>query len=234
MSFLVRHELVGPRTAPQRLRIAHLSDLHVWFGEGKLRRIEAALAAWRPDVLALTGDYADTPAGQRRALAWIERLALQQPLCWIAGNHDRWWGETFIQKLNTLPDAHPIDTRDAWVPAAGGGRYRFTSWARVSAAGADLGAEPTVVLLHDPEAIAADRLQLPGCAVVLAGHLHGGQFTLWRDGDGRSLPAGLRYKRLQERSMIGAVPLIVSRGLGDTLPLRFRTPREIVMVDFFA
>jgi uncharacterized protein len=234
MSVAVRHECVGPRAARHRLRIAHLSDLHVWFGEGKLRRIEEALAPWEPDVLALTGDYADTPAGQRSTLAWIERLAGSYPLCWVAGNHDRWWGEAFIRKLNTVREAHPIDARDAWVAPSGGGRYRFTSWERVSAGGANVGSEPTIVLLHDPETITAENLRLSGDTVVLAGHLHGGQFTLWRDGEGRPQPAGICYKRLGDRSMVGAAPLIVSRGLGDTLPLRFRTPREIVMVDFFS
>jgi predicted MPP superfamily phosphohydrolase len=230
MSLAVRHETVGVSGAPHRLRIAHLSDLHLWFTTRRLRLIEARLAAWRPDVLALTGDYADTPWGREMAVGWFRRMAAEYPLCWIAGNHDHWRGRRFLQQLEALHAAHPIDRRDAWV-----GRYRFTSWARMR--DGDVTGEaaaPTVVLLHDPAGIEPTQLRGATNRVLLAGHLHGGQITLWRDHAGRPQPATSCYRWLADRSQIGAVPLIVSRGLGETLPVRIGAPREIVMVDFWS
>lgn len=233
MNPLVRHERVGSRDSSHRLRIAHLSDLHVWFGERKFRAIERCLASWRPDVLALTGDYADTPWGRRIAAEWMRRMASSHPLCWIAGNHDRWGGRSFVRELEALPHAHAIDRADAWITAASGGRFRFTSIERQHAAdGARAPGEASVVLLHNPAAIAAEQLRDAQNCLLLAGHLHGGQINLWRDRRGRPQPGAWCYRWLFERTRIGGAELIVSRGLGDTFPLRLRAPREIVMVDF--
>jgi predicted MPP superfamily phosphohydrolase len=95
-------------------------------------------------------------------------------------------------------------------------------------------AAPTVVLLHSPDAIRAGELEGVRNSVLLAGHLHGGQIVIWRDRHGRPQPAGALYERIEDSSMINGVPLIVSRGLGETLPVRIGAPREIVIVDFFS
>lgn len=247
MRGVVRHEYIGPAVATaaatktaaaNRLRIAHLSDIHLWWGDAPLREIEPLLAHWRPDVLALTGDYADTPLGQRSAVRWIERLAAAYPLCWIAGNHDGWWGHGFLKKLTALHCAHAIDHADAWITARNGRRYRFTSWERFrrtdysSTKSQDRNdTAPTVVLLHDPAQAGAQAFENRPCALLLAGHLHGGQIVLWRDRQDRPQPASLLYKWVPERTRIGGVPMIVSRGWGDTLPVRWRAPRELVIVD---
>lgn len=235
MSLLVRHEKIGPEAAPHRIRIAHLSDFHLWFSERKLRAIERILAAWQPDVLALTGDYADTRLGRRIALRWIERMAANFPLCWIAGNHDHWGGRGFVRELEALGAAHAIDRADAWIVPASGGRFRCTTFERYRAALArGCHDEPTIILLHDPAAIVAEDLRRADRSLLLAGHLHGGQITLWRDRTGRPQPAAWCYRWLVERATVGQAELIVSRGLGDLLPLRIGVPKEVVMVDFAA
>ena len=235
MSLAVRHEIVGPTAGRERIRIAHLSDLHLWFGDRKLRVIEQAVAAWQPDVLALTGDYADTPMGRRLMIDWLRQMAGIRPVCWVAGNHDHWGGGSFIQKLETLSHAHAIDRTDAWIQGNGGSRYRFTSLTRAGGVSATATTrEPTIVLLHDPASIRRENLPVGADCLLLAGHLHGGQITLWRDRDGRPQPASSCYRWLVDRATIGGTTLIVSRGLGDTLPVRFRAPKEIVMIDFSA
>lgn len=235
MKGVVRHELVGAANGSDRLRIAHLSDVHLWWGDRQLREIEPLLTHWQPDVLALTGDYADTPPGQRSVLRWIERMSATCPLCWIAGNHDTWRGGSFLRKLSALRRAYAIDRVDAWVATRSGRRCRFTSWERLrreeSASLRGEESEPTVVLLHDPAQAEAHTLQVRPCALLLAGHLHGGQIVLWRDRQGRPQPASLLYRWVPERTEIGGVPVIVSRGWGDTLPFRWRVSRELVIVD---
>jgi predicted MPP superfamily phosphohydrolase len=230
----VRHELVGLPDAARRLRIAHLSDFHLCLSDRILREIEPLLAEWQPDVLALTGDYADTVRGQRLALDWIERTAVAYPLCWVAGNHDQWWSPSFLRKLTALPRAHPIDRRDTVITGKHGGRYRFTAWPRLGnldpAAGDN---ESVVVLLHNPAVLDPARLPADRRFLLLAGHLHGGQINLWRDRQGRPQPAASFFRWLVDRGQVGSSPLIVSRGLGDLLPIRINAPREIVMVDWY-
>lgn len=229
----VRHEIAGPAGSPHAIRVVHLSDLHLWFSDRKLQAIERVVAAWRPHVLAVTGDFADTPIGQCLAVHWMRRMAEIRPLCWVAGNHDRWWGPGFLEGLAALPRAHAVDRHDAWIAGQGGRRFRFTSLDRMHQPGG-CAAAPTVVLLHDPDTIRATEFEGACNRVLLAGHLHGGQIVLWRDRRGRPQPVGSFYDRIQDRSAIHGVPLIVSRGLGETLPVRIGAPREIVIVDFFS
>lgn len=233
MSLLVRHETVGPADSPHRLRIAHLSDFHLWFNARKLREIERLIAPWAPEVLALTGDYADTPWGRQLAADWMVEMADTYPVCWVAGNHDYWLGPSFVRALELRPKIRAIDCHDAIIAGKSGRPYRFTSLDRVVEPGSSgTSAVPTVVLLHNPAQIVPARLPREGTCLLLAGHLHGGQITLWRDRRNRPQPATFFFPRLMDRGTLGTTPLIVSRGLGDTWPVRFRAPREIVMIDF--
>lgn len=235
LSPTIRHETVGPVDSPHRMRIVHLSDLHLWFSDRKLRRLEPIIAQWSPDVIALTGDYADTPVGRRLAISWIDQIAAEYHVCWVAGNHDRWWGNSFLQRIEGLRLAHPIDRGDAWITIRGGGRYRFTSWDRLSRARSSVTPSgPCVVLLHDPTVIRLEQLPDEGDYLLLAGHLHGGQINLWQDRMGRPQPASMCYNWLVDRGVVGRTPLVVSRGLGDTLPVRIRAPREVVVIDYYA
>ncbi len=231
----LRQEIVGPTDSPHRLRIAHLSDFHLWFSARKLREIEPLLSTWQPDVLALTGDYADTGVGRRLAIEWICSSSATYPVCWVAGNHDLWCEGSFLRILENLPNVHRLDTRDTWIRGPSGHNFRFTSLSRLDQSkSARLHPHSTVVLLHDPALIDAETLHNAGAPLLLAGHLHGGQITLWRDRHGRPQPAATFYTWLADRSMIHDATLIVSRGLGDTLPIRLRAPKEVVIVDLFA
>jgi predicted MPP superfamily phosphohydrolase len=233
MTPFVRHEIVGPAGSSHSIRIAHVSDLHLWFSNRKLQAIERIVAEWAPDVLVVTGDFADTPTGQHLAADWMRRMAEIRPACWVAGNHDGWWGRGFLDRLAAIPRTHAIDRQDAWIPGKSGRRFRVTSLERMNQPrGAD--DEPTIVLLHDPDAIRAAELEGVRNRVLLAGHLHGGQIVIWRDRRGRPQPAAIFYNRIDDRSTIHRIPLIVSSGLGDTLPVRIGAPREIVIVDFFS
>ena len=232
MTLNVRHESVGPADARPHVRIAHLSDLHLWFSDRKLRAVESILETWKPDLLVLTGDYADTSTGRRLATEWIESMAAVRPLCWIAGNHDRWWGRRFLVSLQSVQCAHAIDYRDAWLDGKDGRRFRVTTPDRLSASAKGEISEPTIVLLHDPAGIKEHELRTAENTLLLAGHLHGGQINLWGDRNGRRQPAAFMYRWLVDRASIGGATLIVSGGLGDTLPIRIRSPKEIVMIDW--
>lgn len=85
-------------------------------------------------------------------------------------------------------------------------------------------------LTHNPDL--AFTLPPDRVALALAGHTHGGQVVLpWL---GAVHTQGTRLPRRQPAGHIqppGAPPLIVSRGMGESTPLRFRCPPEIVLID---
>jgi predicted MPP superfamily phosphohydrolase len=67
-----------------------------------------------------------------------------------------------------------------------------------------------------------------GYALVFAGHLHGGQCVLATRG-GRLYPAAWIYRWHGLRFTEGTAVMLVSRGAGDTLPVRFNCPREVIL-----
>ncbi len=89
---------------------------------------------------------------------------------------------------------------------------------------------PALFLTHNPD----PALALPPGRVLLslAGHTHGGQVVLpWL---GAIHTQGTQLSRRQPAGLIqrpGHAPLIISRGMGESTPLRFRCPPEIVLID---
>ena len=63
---------------------------------------------------------------------------------------------------------------------------------------------------------------------MLAGHLHGGQCVL-ATRRGRLYPAAWIYRWHGLRFAEWGAVLLVSRGAGDTLPVRFNCPREVIL-----
>lgn len=229
MKLTVRHETVAHAGMAGRLRIAHLSDLHLWWGTKKLQKIDHLLATWQPEVIALTGDYADTPGASSSISTWVQRLTEKYPVFWIAGNHDTWWHGQMVAALTRISTAHAVDERPAKFVAADGAVWEFLSWAQ-HCSRKPCATVRRIVLIHDPSGISAP--QTAGADLLLAGHLHGGQFVFWKNSQGLHLPPGWLYPWCGDRWELGSgTTLIVSRGLGDTLPLRFRCPRELVVVD---
>jgi predicted MPP superfamily phosphohydrolase len=66
--------------------------------------------------------------------------------------------------------------------------------------------------------------------LVLAGHLHGAQcvFATW---EGRQFPGAWFYRWCGLRFDLDATTLLVSRGVSDTLRLRWNCPREVLLCE---
>jgi len=81
-----------------------------------------------------------------------------------------------------------------------------------------------VLVGHHPRIV---ETAAPHYDVVLAGHLHGGQCVWWQR-DGRLYPGAWFSRWNGLRFPVGGAVLLVSRGAADTLPVRFRCPREVL------
>lgn len=213
---LVRRETVRLGLA-RPLRVLYASDLHLawrWTQEVPRQLLRAAGEA-TPDLILLGGDLADTRGGLVRLSECVRDLVAVAPVHAVPGNHDERTGLAAVRVAvetgggHWLPD-RPID-----------GRVRIDGRVLLSSHPG-----PRLLCTHDPAEFPAAAEA--GYGLVLAGHLHGGQCVLATH-RGRLYPAawlhrwhGLRFEEA------GAV-LLVSRGAGDTLPLRFNCPREVIL-----
>lgn len=233
--------LAGRASPPATMRIVFASDFHAGptTDPRQLARATDAIAAERPDLLLLGGDFVSFRAAYVEPLA--ERLgAIEAPLGRLAvlGNHDLHVNvASLVERLErqgvsvlvneSVRLAPPLD--DVHICA-------FDDWARgrPDPARAFAGADGTrIVLAHSPSTlglIANERFELMFC-----GHTHGGQIAL---PGGRVLyvPRG-PYNRAYAsgRFAVGAEgrgTLLVSRGIGcSTVPVRLFAPPDILVCD---
>jgi uncharacterized protein len=201
---------------PAPLRVLYASDLHLghrWTVRVPARLVEAVEVS-RPDLVLLGGDLVDTAealTGLARLVADLTAIAAVHA---VPGNHDERVGIARV--------------RDA-VRAAGGWwlpESPADGPVRIEGAVTATGSGPRILCAHDPSVFPA--AVSAGYALVLAGHLHGGQCVLSGRG-GRQYPAvwfnhwhGLRFAD-------GGTVMLVSRGVADTFPVRFNCPREVIL-----
>jgi predicted MPP superfamily phosphohydrolase len=96
---------------------------------------------------------------------------------------------------------------------------------RAAFAGVPEGAT-AVVLSHDPKS--ADHLHRYAPALILSGHTHGGQVYFDKLTPFLSAKVGIKY--LSGFFEIEGTLLYVTRGLGASLPVRFRAPTEVALL----
>lgn len=220
------------------LRVAVVTDLHAgspFVGLDRVRSVVSRVVTARPDLVLLLGDHvADVLLGREvEPEALVEVLAgmaAAAPVVGVLGNHD--WQEDGERVRRALQDAGlPVLEQSAvplldgrlWVAGVGDLWTRGAS-VTVALAGVPDGAT-TVLLTHNPDVV----VDVPDAvALVLAGHTHGGQLTVF----GR--PLHRISRRYGNRWRAGWYPdrrLYVGSGIGtSTLPLRTVVPEVPVLV----
>jgi predicted MPP superfamily phosphohydrolase len=227
-------EIDVPVLGGERLRIAHLSDLHMGDAlpfDFQLEALDLARAQ-HPDVLVLTGDFVEG----RTALPLLERWAAQAAtvaprVVYSLGNHDHWIDASAIE--NILDGAGMQRATGRIVPIRSDGpRVVITGtdapWGG-DAAVFDGDADVRIVLSHTADNIY--DLSRRGATVVFSGHYHGGQIRLPLIG---AIVVPSRYGRRFDRGRfhVGGTDLIVSSGVGaERPPLRLFCPPDVVVVD---
>lgn len=205
----------------QRFDILYLSDLHF---NRHSRNIARSLAnrinEINPTILLLGGDYVDSKKG----LVYLEQLltviGARKNVFAIAGNHDYFFGLGGIEacmRRNGI-DWIENETRcitientpiriDGNCPSPEKGAFDFA-----------------ILCLHRPIEI-APYTEIYNA--VFAGHLHGSQFVFWENGKGL-YPGRFFYHWNRLKACIGNCIYLISKGLGDTLPIRYNCKKEII------
>ncbi|HVZ71467.1 MAG TPA: metallophosphoesterase [Polyangia bacterium] len=232
----VEHTIDVGRSGRSPLRVAFASDLHV----GPLtppRLLDEAfdrLARWRPDVLALGGDYVSldvTPAMAARLSSLVARVPAAIKVG-VLGNHDLWTDHGLIERALADAGVRVLVNESFALPAPHddvafvGLDDPWSGEPDPARAFAGVTAPVRLGVVHAPEGqpFATGR----GLALLMCGHTHGGQVAL-PSGPvvvhgplGRRWPGGL-YD-------VDDLKLYVSRGLGTVdLPLRLYAPAEVAL-----
>lgn len=225
------------------LRIGFITDTHVgpFVSPDDLARATSIIAAERPDLVLLGGDYvSESPRYIHPTAEILGDLARSAPLGALAvlGNHDL---AVSVRKVQEAIEAVGIPVlRNAAMPVTFRGDTLWIAGIDDTLLGnpdpqqtfAQLPAgERPLVLWHEPEfAEAAAGL---GAFAQFSGHTHGGQVRLPGLG-----PVGL--PRHGRRHIIGmndaaGMRIYTSRGVGVYRPpLRFNCPPEVTIVELVA
>ncbi len=216
------------------LKLLHLTDLHFhgtpdreWFAA-----VIERCNAWQPDLVALTGDIADSPRHHRWIIPLLGRLRWKHAAFAILGNHDyyleepeiirrrlrrvgftvlsnRWEAATLLgEPLVVVGDERPWCPLPLTLDGCPGGAFRLG-------------------LSHTPDNIGWARAN--GIDLVLAGHVHGGQIRFPIIGP-MVMPS--RFGRWYDEGAFAEPPsiLYVSRGLSGEEPLRYNCPPEVTLL----
>jgi predicted MPP superfamily phosphohydrolase len=226
------------KAADARIRIAHLSDLHM---SGRMTRafyeyVVQETNRCQPDIIAITGDLVDTDA----CIPWIVEILsqLKAPggVYYVLGNHDLRVSQGKLQRalkdssLSYVGDEPRLLKINGIDLIIGGNELPwmgtpadFSSFPEHDAAGLPV----RVALTHAPDqfrwAVAND------IDLLLAGHVHGGQVCLPILGPFTAPSAhGVRYAAGIFRA--GNTVMHVSRGTASLTPLRWNCPPEIAIL----
>jgi predicted MPP superfamily phosphohydrolase len=229
---LVERTLRLPRlpAAWDGLTILHLSDLHLKGTPDRdyFRFVMDRCADWQPDLVAVTGDIADSMHHMRWIVPILGRLRWRIAAFAILGNHDYWYDPAFIRRrLRRLGMYVPsntwqqIDVRGEPLVVVG----HEGPWLKPPP---DLSACPRepfrLCLSHTPDNIGWARRA--GVDLMLSGHVHGGQIRFPLFG---SVLVPSRYGRRYDCGAFDEAPTLlhVSRGLSGDHPLRYLCRPEV-------
>lgn len=218
------------------IKLAFLSDLHFCskFTPARLQKVVARLQKEAPDVLLFGGDYVSSP--RHAALLFSPFSSVKTPCGAYAvlGNHDYRLRDTLEMAMSNagvrlLADEAVALSAGADSMAIVGVYNSFNpSTAVCELADSLYNACYTLLLSHTPDFAQDTRVR---CDLVLAGHTHGGQVSLF----GLYTPVtnskyGARFLRGRNYTDDG-VPVITTNGVGTSRrKLRFCVPSEIVII----
>jgi predicted MPP superfamily phosphohydrolase len=217
----IREERLSTR--PDACRLLYVSDLHLRPGRSATlcRQVLEAASACDPDAVLLGGDLVDRPSELNRLSDLVRTLCDVAPVLAIGGNHDERLGMSSVRVAVVRGGGRWI--HDGTAHLASGSRVVAISGPR---ADPPVEGDVRVLCAHNPRIWRSARRA--GYDLVLAGHLHGCQFVAWEYRD-RLFPGALLYPYCFSSRRCGSARLVVSRGVSDLVPVRWRCPREVVL-----
>lgn len=223
-------------------KVVQLSDIHGReFGEGNARLLRNVAEA-EPDIIALTGDLADRSTDLAVIDTLLSGLTEIAPVYYVSGNHE--WAAGILDELQELFEAHGVTyLRNSSI-------YLESGDERIALVGvedpngySDMKKPDEVVeILREtyPEGYAillghrnywVEEYPELDVDVILCGHAHGGIVRLPIVGGLLGTDRSLFPEYVDGVTDTGSYSMIVSRGLGGSVPIpRFLNNPEIVVL----
>ncbi|MBI3469282.1 MAG: metallophosphoesterase family protein [Planctomycetes bacterium] len=217
----IREERLSAR--PDAFRLMYVSDVHLRRkrSDHLCRQVIESARSAEIDLLLLGGDLVDSPAELGALCDLVAALCDAAPVFAVGGNHDRQVGLHRVRDAVENGGGQWIHARAACV--SHGSRV-------IAVSGPDAASLPAgdlqVLCAHNPGVWKTARRQ--GYDLVLAGHLHGCQVVAFEYRD-RLFPGAWFYPYCYLSHQDGSARLVVSRGVSDLVPIRWRCPREVVL-----
>lgn len=226
--------------------IAHLSDLH----SESIPNLSDAVKAIRPDIIACTGDMADDKGSYEPVISAMKELMDIAPVYTVTGNHDLWRND-FPALLKDTENTGAIYLRNHRKRILRNGASIFISGIddpfshdtknineniEYSLKTLDKADGFEILLFHRANLL--DKLKDKGFDIILAGHMHGGQFRIPYVGGvlspKSSVVGGGRMffpKYFGGFYTFKNTSMVVSRGLGNPMiiPRIFNRPELIAI-----
>lgn len=217
----VREERISDRD--DACRLLYVSDVHLRRGRSEIlvRQVIESAQLCEPQSILLGGDLVDAVSELSHLTELISQLSAVGRVFAIAGNHDDRVGIGHVRTAvergggNWIHEGHAIIANDSRSIV-------------VSGPNANVPREGDVRILcaHNPRIWRTAKHQ--GYDLVLAGHLHGCQVVAFEFRD-RLFPGAAFYPYNFLNHQRGSTRLVVSRGVSDLIPIRWRCPREVVL-----
>ncbi|MEM7553228.1 MAG: metallophosphoesterase [Cyanobacteria bacterium P01_A01_bin.84] len=238
----VRHESVNLGLGGQSYKLLFASDLH-FAGEGSLGAINQLIAATKetkPDLVLLGGDLVDFPHGISFLQFCVTKLSKLTQVWAISGNHDQWLGLPKVREAVLLGNGQWLEDESVFLEispiqeqnkncvnsAIARKTLRIDGYIHPDIPPSNL----KILCAHNP-IIFSDAVNV-GYKLIFAGHLHGCQCIL-SENQGLFYPGAWFYRWNGRRFTLNDATLLVSRGMGDTLPIRWNCPREVIVCKIY-
>jgi hypothetical protein len=217
----VRKERLSTR--PDACRLLYVSDIHLRNGrsDALCRHVVDAVSGCHPDIVLLGGDLADSSSELGRLSDLVGKLHDVASVLAIGGNHDQRIGIDLVREAVEHAGGQWI--HDGTARVMHGERVITVSGPDAEVPG---NGHVRVLCAHNPRVWETARDA--GYDLVLAGHLHGCQIVGFEYRD-RLFPGAILYPCCYLSHRRGSTRLVVSRGVSDLLPIRWRCPREVVL-----
>lgn len=204
-------------------RLVYVSDIHLRRGRSDrlCMQVIQSVHQIKPDAVLLGGDLVDVSSELGSLSDLVGKISEVAPVLAMGGNHDSYVG------IDRVRDA-VVHGGGQWIHA---GIAHLMHGSRVITVSGPQAAPRTdgdvrILCAHNPCIWKTSRQR--GYDLVLAGHLHGCQVVAFQYRD-RLFPGAFFYPYCYLSHQYGLTRLVVSRGVSDLVPIRWRCPREVVL-----